>query len=481
MKINKKRGGRKKGKNSYASCGVIVLFPLFFFVLFFHSIAHKMNDGSKPSLIKPASISNDHSQPVKTIAKEKMLNVHPMQPALPTEDNSPALPTEDNFQPVKTIPMEKILDVNTEPKRSKLAFVITITKDGYFGLDGAAVLAYSIIKSFVHHPFDISFVALVHPNVTTSRVGLTKLGFHVVEVPVPINVTAIRFDFLREKINKNGCCGASELIKLTSYRLTQYDRVIHLDADTMILNSFDELFDMRKSLVYTTDPNMATFKGEDKMPVQGGFIVLKPSERDYKNLIDIMMTTEFRKGKGWNSTKVGWYWGGMTVQGLLPYYYNLVTTANRSVIVDRCVYNTMADTEECRYKSLKEIKSAHFTVCQKPWNCEKKVHTKFSSGIKGVEGKWEVNPLCMDLHYRWRDLRREAEELYGVKVVQDACPKGGRKNYIAMDLDKARLPVNLAEHSKFSEGPIELRIVPDDSLGRYNPVEEARYTGVQYD
>ena len=66
-------------------------------------------------------------------------------------------------------------------------------------------------------------------------------------------------------------------------------------------------------------------------------------------------------------------------------------------------------------------------------------------------------------------------------MVQDACPKGGRKNYIAMDLDKARLPVNLAEHSKFSEGPIELRIVPDDSLGRYNPVEEARYTGVQYD
>ena len=106
------------------------------------------------------------------------------------------------------------------------------------------------------------------------------------------------------------------------------------------------------------------------------------------------------------------------MQGLLPYYYNLVTTANRSVIVDRCVYNTMADTEECRYKSLKEIKSAHFTVCQKPWNCEKKVHTKFSSGIKGVEGKWEVNPLCMDLHYRWRDLRREAEELYGVKVFR---------------------------------------------------------------
>ena len=37
-------------------------------------------------------------------------------------------------------------------------------------------------------------------------------------VPTPINSSAIKFDFLREKIDKNGCCGAAELIKLNSYR-----------------------------------------------------------------------------------------------------------------------------------------------------------------------------------------------------------------------------------------------------------------------
>jgi hypothetical protein len=58
------------------------------------------------------------------------------------------------------------------------------------------------------------------------------------------------------------------------------------------------------------------------MPVQGGFIVLKPSMDDYSKLIHILMNTEFAQGGGWNRSKIGWFWGGMTVQGVLPYYYN---------------------------------------------------------------------------------------------------------------------------------------------------------------
>jgi hypothetical protein len=61
----------------------------------------------------------------------------------------------------------------------------------------------------------------------------------------------------------------------------------------------DELFSPTYdfSLLYTTDPTMATHKGEDKMPVQGGFIVMQPSVVDYTNLIDIVMNTEYHNGK----------------------------------------------------------------------------------------------------------------------------------------------------------------------------------------
>jgi hypothetical protein len=96
------------------------------------------------------------------------------------------------------------------------------------------------------------------------------------------------------------------------------------------------------------------------------------------------MTTEFKKHHGWNSSHIGWFWGGMTVQGILPYYYNRITTPGRSKIVDRCYYNTMADTPECSVQTLDQLKSAHFTVCQKPWGCWKQID----------------NRLCRDLHGR---------------------------------------------------------------------------------
>ena len=109
------------------------------------------------------------------------------------------------------------------------------------------------------------------------------MGFQVIIAPTPINTSAIRYEFLRTKIDKNGCCGATELIKLNSYRLMEYDYVVHLDADTFLLNPIDELFEVpnRYSLQYTTDPNMASHKGINRMPVQGN-VAKTPSVCIYK-------------------------------------------------------------------------------------------------------------------------------------------------------------------------------------------------------
>ena len=76
----------------------------------------------------------------------------------------------------------------------------------------------------------------------------------------------------------------------------------------LFIQSFSELFDIDKSLIYTTDPNMATFKMDYKMPAQGGFLVLKPSVHDYEELINILLTTEFVIYSGWNNSQVGWFW-----------------------------------------------------------------------------------------------------------------------------------------------------------------------------
>lgn len=134
-------------------------------------------------------------------------------------------------------------------KRTRIAYAITMTGDGPFA-DGAAVLAYSILKVSRDKDYDVSLIAFVHPDVKTSRGALKKIGYHVIECPTPINVTTIKFDFLREKINKNGCCGAKELIKLNAYRLMQYDRVVHVDADTYFVNPIDDLLIRNYRYVY---------------------------------------------------------------------------------------------------------------------------------------------------------------------------------------------------------------------------------------
>ena len=64
-------------------------------------------------------------------------------------------------------------NINISKQRPRLAYVITITKDGFFQ-DGAAVLLYSIIKysEYTRLSYDISFIAFVHPTVQSSRKGM---------------------------------------------------------------------------------------------------------------------------------------------------------------------------------------------------------------------------------------------------------------------------------------------------------------------
>ncbi len=92
---------------------------------------------------------------------------------------SPISATSSTIEPTNSLDREII-------RRPRIAYAISITKDGSFQ-DGAAVLAYSIIANTpVNSSYDISFVAFVHPNVSVSRPYLRNLGFHVIEVPTPI-------------------------------------------------------------------------------------------------------------------------------------------------------------------------------------------------------------------------------------------------------------------------------------------------------
>ena len=51
---------------------------------------------------------------------------------------------------------------------------------------------------------------------------------------------------------------------------------------------------------------------------------------------------DFREdGSAWAGSKIGWCWGGRTIQGLMAYYYNRRAEANASIELDPCRFITL--------------------------------------------------------------------------------------------------------------------------------------------
>ena len=91
--------------------------------------------------------------------------------------NSSSRIPHDRTQEIRVVEATKEkLEQENAKARMKIAFAITITRDGSV-IDGSCVLAYSIIKAHMKSNIDISFVAFVHPTATNSVEPLKRLGY----------------------------------------------------------------------------------------------------------------------------------------------------------------------------------------------------------------------------------------------------------------------------------------------------------------
>ena len=343
-----------------------------------------------------------------------------------------------------------------------IAYAISITscphapKGEYSEMyQGAAVLAHSIElaqgQSKKYKKYKL--YAIIHEDAANQEGECVEwakeLGYEPMIVPTPINVDEIQHDSLRQKIPNNGCCGEKELIKFYAYTLTSHSLAVHLDIDYLVLRPFDALFDGivngDAKAYYTFDYNM---QQPGKQPgVQGGFLVLKPDKDAFDEFNRIVLTKPFTASSGWDNSRVGGFYGGMTFQGLLPYFY-VKLHPDDGIEVDRCLYNTMVDNprtkpserfpegqcrtgedtcKDCRVTDISDIYSAHFTICQKPWHCMNHEHMK-----------QPYAPLCSELHKKWHKTRRLLEEKWGTYDTtkytgnnhEGFCRGGGQKGYI---------------------------------------------------
>lgn len=188
--------------------------------------------------------------------------------------------------------------------------------------------------------------------------------------------------------------------------------------------------------------------GRKYKPVQGGFLVLRPDMDVYNEFVSIIKKGDFRKTGGWGGL-VGPFYGSMTFQGIIPYFYD-VLHVGEAVELNRCVYNQMADNpkdkrtvqdvpqgrcrtgqeecEDCRNRLLSEVVTTHFTLCQKPWLCMPQ-----DSDI--IQQR-----LCRKLHHEWHRIRADLEHSWGRQHVGSGifqkehfyghCSKSGKAGYL---------------------------------------------------
>jgi hypothetical protein len=396
---------------------------------------------------------------------------------------------EKNNHPYST---EKIGDEDLKIKYSTIpvvAYAISLTScaETPTFIDGAAVLAHSIHLSSSRNPtsgsrYDYKMYAIVHHDAKSCIPSLEKLGYSVLSVDVPVPVKDIEGDYLRENVHRNGCCGELEFIKLWAYTLIEHPFVVHLDLDTMILKPLDELFDAANNdntenidavmwpeehhtntpidAFFTRDYNMRP-AGKKPVGVQGGFLVIKPSMNAFNEFKGIIRKGDFNK-KGWGGLGFGPFYGSMTFQGIIPYYYDALHPGT-AVELNRCIYNQMADNprdqrtvnnivhgncrdgreecEDCRERGIEEIKTAHFTLCQKPWECLPHDADLLQHRLcRKLFSEWYRIRADLELSKKGLELSKEGNGKtvivgtgkYQPEIFRGFCKSHGKKGYIPM-------------------------------------------------
>ncbi|KAI8150441.1 nucleotide-diphospho-sugar transferase [Fennellomyces sp. T-0311] len=202
--------------------------------------------------------------------------------------------------------------------------------------EATQVLVHSLV---VNAKAQNDIVVLVLPPVTQNvRERLRYLGARIEEIeqvkyPWKSSATA----------TKEGYNKACRYSKLHLWNLTKYQKVVFLDADTLVLQPIEELFE-RPQLSAAMDAGGV---------MNTGVFVAEPSKAIFEDMMNV-----YEKAPSYNRGDQGflnWYFN-QTSMHILPGYYNLmIKFMHFSTLVASHVYRNT-------------VKVVHFTSEIKPWN-----------------------------------------------------------------------------------------------------------------
>jgi len=218
------------------------------------------------------------------------------------------------------------------------AYVTLATNDEYS--KGALVLGRSLRE--VKVSADVDLVVMVSPHVSPSaRNNLLQVFDHLVNVDVYDSKDATHLAML-----KRPELGIT-FTKIHCWKLTQYQKCVFMDADTMVVQNIDDLF-TRDELSAVADVGWPDI-------FNTGLFVYKPSAETFDGLLKL--ADEEGSFDGGDQGLINSYfsnWGQDDIKKHLPFLYNLQATPSYTYSPAFARFG-------------KDAKVIHFIGANKPW------------------------------------------------------------------------------------------------------------------
>ncbi|XP_077199438.1 glycogenin-2 isoform X2 [Paroedura picta] len=315
------------------------------------------------------------------------------------------------------------------------AFVTLGTNDAY--CHGALVLG----QSLRNHRTSRMLAILITPQVSrVMRAGLSNVFDTVVDVDEIDSKDAVRLALL-----KRPELGVT-FTKLHCWTLTQYNKCVFMDADTLVLCNVDELFD-REEFSAAPDSGWPDC-------FNSGVFVFRPSLKTFELLLKF--ANECGSFDGGDQGLLNMFfsdWATMDISKHLPFLYNLSSSA---------IY-TYAPA--FRYFG-KDAKVVHFLGSAKPWSYK-----------YNLETKTVIEDCSTSLSESQRPFLELWWEMYSSSILPllEKCQESHASEHQKEELDLSENQTEFEEGSLVSSYPLPMSVNTEcvtettaDSCGKFS-------------
>jgi len=230
------------------------------------------------------------------------------------------------------------------------AYVTLLTDDSYF--PGVSVLAKSLKATRTIYPFVLMLGVDVSQATEIRLKAMCDLTIRVSNIACPYaSVSSTQPSSSSSSSSSGSCWENAELTKLHIWNLTQYRKLVYLDADTLVMENIDELFTITGSFAAAPD-----IFPPDKF--NAAVMVIEPSETTFQAMmagIGVLPSHDGADTGFLNSFFPHWFSGPAECR--LPFGYN----------AQRTLHWFTYDKQPGYWQSIKPLKVIHYCSSPKPW------------------------------------------------------------------------------------------------------------------